>query len=278
MTNAAILRRQTKAIITKTKKPKPTPHVRELRTLERKIRSALTREQRGRQNSLSAAISAGEGFLKSKELVAYGEWEKWVEENFKITPRMARYYMRLARMTEEERKRVSEVTSLREAVRELSLLDAVLEIDEEEEADHKERAAGRLDKTLDGRRHAAESSSSAQKVKIDGQTENVPAITTTARPSTTAEAKPEAPKPVQQNLIPEERDLRSPEYKRRAATALNKLYDFSRYSSEKGAESVALAASKDERNKLMGFALVINAWIGQLIEYLKERDAKDQQP
>jgi hypothetical protein len=132
-------------------------------------------------------------------------------------------------------------------------------------------------KEPDGCKPEAEATTSSSEAKIREEAENVPTITTTAEPSTTADTNRETPRPLQQNLIPEKPDLRSLVYKKRAATALNKLLDFSHYCSGQEPESVAMGASEDEYTKLMSLALGINAWIGQLIEYLKEQDANDRQ-
>ena len=64
------------------------------------------------QSAVQHAIRAGEALTEVKGLLRHGQWLPWLRENFPLSERTARNYMRLA----ENRQRVADLPSVREAV------------------------------------------------------------------------------------------------------------------------------------------------------------------
>lgn len=86
-----------------------TPETDALATLAELINKAHTAVIRSLRTSVGRAIAVGELLHKAHKQVRYGQWENWVKTKTHISPRMASNYMRLAQLSAEDRKRVSEL-------------------------------------------------------------------------------------------------------------------------------------------------------------------------
>ena len=79
------------------------------------IRAAIAAGDAAAKKSIQHYVSAGTRLIEVKEQLPHGKWEAWVEENTGKSPRTCRAYMRLARLSLEDRQRVADL-SLREAL------------------------------------------------------------------------------------------------------------------------------------------------------------------
>jgi hypothetical protein len=86
-----------------------------LKILAEKANREHSQAQMAAQQAVKHAVEAGDLLLKVKETVGHGGFTKWIEENFKGTPRHARRYMRLAKAADQNRIDPDEVSSLTEA-------------------------------------------------------------------------------------------------------------------------------------------------------------------
>ena len=90
------------------------------------------------QQSVACAIKAGELLIQAKSLVRRGEWQDWLANNCPFAETTAQGYMRLAKLPEENRNAVADL-SLRAALaaiastREKQIADESKTIDEEAE-------------------------------------------------------------------------------------------------------------------------------------------------
>ncbi len=74
--------------------------------------------ERAMHQGLDHALRCGDLLRQAKRAVTHGQWQKWLEDNFDGTPRLARHYMRVAcdyPKLDTERKCVSAL-SLRQAI------------------------------------------------------------------------------------------------------------------------------------------------------------------
>jgi hypothetical protein len=74
---------------------------------------------RAAKTAIAHAMKAGALLLSAKDMVPYGEWRRWLADNFEFSAKTATGYMRLATLSPAKRQRVADL-SLRQALAEIA--------------------------------------------------------------------------------------------------------------------------------------------------------------
>lgn len=70
--------------------------------------------EEGRRAGIPFYKAAGEKLIEAKTQIRHGEWEGWVKRNFDVTPRTAQTWMRLAEVTNGEKRSAPRFSTLSE--------------------------------------------------------------------------------------------------------------------------------------------------------------------
>jgi len=74
-----------------------------LTALATEIRQRLTVASRHGQATLAALMDAVDRLTAAKSVLAHGQWDGWLSENFELSDRTARLYMQLAEHREKRK-------------------------------------------------------------------------------------------------------------------------------------------------------------------------------
>ena len=83
-----------------------------LTALATEIRQKLTVARRHGQATLAALMDAGDRLTEAKSVLAHGQWDGWLSENFELSDRTARLYMQLAEHRERVEAKMASVAIL----------------------------------------------------------------------------------------------------------------------------------------------------------------------
>ena len=83
-----------------------------LTALATEIRQKLTVARHHGQATLAALMDAGDRLTEAKSVLAHGQWDGWLSENFELSDRTARLYMQLAEHRERVEAKMASVAIL----------------------------------------------------------------------------------------------------------------------------------------------------------------------
>jgi hypothetical protein len=92
----------------------------DLAALAAKANAEHAAAQKALGESVRHAMAAGQALHDAKARVPYGQWLNWIRANLSYTNRTAALYMKLAQLSEEDSKRVSNL-SMRKAIQALAV-------------------------------------------------------------------------------------------------------------------------------------------------------------